>query len=151
MELDLGLSTGWDSAEAGHVALGLSRVLGGELAVEGDEALGARGAVAVDVAPETPAALGENAGLDAGPDSVLDTDRVPKVAVVADTGGALGLGFALGAELDVGPEVDTAAAMAQDIARIAGVDGVDMGQHTVSGPGRRRRRKAVERSSRSRI
>lgn len=50
LESDVGLSTGWNSAEAVQGALGLGRVLGGGLALESDTALGAHGAVVVDVA-----------------------------------------------------------------------------------------------------
>lgn len=157
MELDPGLSTGWDSAEGGPAALGLGRVLGGELAQEQDKALGARDAAAVDVALDTHAALGEFGGWGAGPDSVPDTDRAPKVAAAEDTGETLGSGIALGVDMDAGqeegrngaPEVGIAAGMVLDMARIAGVGGVDMGQHLVSGPGRRRRRRVVGHSSRS--
>lgn len=51
MESGLGLSTGWDSAEAARGAPGLGRGLGGELALDSDAALGAHGAAVVDVAP----------------------------------------------------------------------------------------------------
>lgn len=50
LESDLGLSTGWDSTEAVQGTLGLGRVLGGELALKSDTALGAHGAAVVDVA-----------------------------------------------------------------------------------------------------
>lgn len=151
MELGLGLSRDWNSAEAAYTVLGLSRALGGELAL--DKVLGAHRAV--DVALETHTVLGEvvglhveldvglDMGLNGGVDLVLDRSRVPEIAVVENTGGALDWCMVLGVGMDVGQEVDIAALIALDTGQNSGVDG-SLALHVVSAPGRRHPRRGVE-------
>lgn len=163
IDLDLDLTRDWDSVGAPHRALGLSRAMEAELAPEVEKILGAHRAADMDAVLKDHTALAEDdAGLDMALDVVLDTNRVPKVAVVESRDGTLDLGTALDAntyvepEVDVGmePEVDFAAAMALDIGPNAAEDGsleVDTALHVVSDPGRRYPRRVEGHNSQSSV
>ena len=117
----------------------------------------------MDAVLEDRTALGEDdAGLDMELYVVLDTNRVPKVAVVESRDGTLDLHTALDVntyvepEVDVGmeQEVDFAAVMALDIGPNAVEDGslgVDMALHVISDPGRRYPRRVVGHNSQSSV
>lgn len=144
MGLDLGPSTGWDSAEAPHKALGLDRGLEGELAPEVDEAVGIHRAVGMSMALEFHTALDEDVelGVELGVelDVEQDTNKALKVAVVEDMGGAQDLRTV---DMDVEQEVGTAAVMALDIDQHT----EDVAPGVVSAPGRRHPRTVVGHSS----
>lgn len=160
--LDLVPSMGWDSAEAPQTALGLGRVLEGELVLEVNKVLGAHRAVDMDVTRENHAALAWDRRLRAGLDVVPDTDRVPNVAVVEDMDGDLTLHVVLGVDMaveqdvdmNVGQEVGIAAVISLDFGPVAVVDrrlGVDVTLHVASAPGRRHPRKVVGHNSQSSV
>lgn len=139
------------------MALGLGRVLEGELAL--DKVLGARKAVDVALGEAAGLNVGLDVGLDMALDLVPDTDRALKVDVV-NMGGALDLRIVLdlpivlGVDMDVAQEVDVAAVMALDIGQNSWVDrslGVDVALHVVSGLGRRHPRRVLERNSQSSV
>ena len=152
-----------DLVGAPHMALGLGRAMEAELAPEVEKILGAHRAGDMDAVLEDRTALGEDdAGLDMELDVVLDTNRVPKVAVVESRDGTLDLHTALDVntyvepEVDVGmeQEVDFAAVMALDIGPNAVEDGslgVDMALHVISDPGRRYPRRVVGHNSQSSV
>lgn len=169
--IDLDLTRDWDSVGAPHRALGLGRAMEAELALEVEKILGAHRAADMDAVLEDHTALAEDdSGLDMALDVVLDTNKVPKVAVVESRDGTLDLRTALDAntyvepevdvgvepEVDVGmeQEVDFAAVMALDIGPNAAEDGsleVDTALHVVSDPGRRYPRRVEGHNSQSSV
>lgn len=157
------LTRDWDSVGAPHRALGLGRAMEAELALEVEKILGADRAADMDAVLEDHTALAEDdSGLDMALDVVLDTNKVPKVAVVESRDGTLDLRTALDAntyvepEVDVGmeQEVDFAAVMDLDIGPNAAEDGsleVDTALHVVSDPGRRYPRRVEGHNSQSSV